>query len=164
MGYVKKFPENEIKKGRLTMQLKRLREDQDALRWAPNSNDLPVISWESCELPFSFLSFGCLIFHLVQEEDLDRSLVLISGFIHDVTGFVDEHPGGRNLLVTMVGKDATTSFFGGVYEHSNAAHNLLSMMRVGILSGGYPNGLDDKAVPPSQRLKVTRYDELDSPS
>lgn len=24
----------------------------------------------------------------------------------------------------MIGKDATTAFFGGVYDHSNAAHNV----------------------------------------
>jgi stearoyl-CoA desaturase (Delta-9 desaturase) len=27
-------------------------------------------------------------------------------------------------------------FNGGVYDHNNAAHNLLSTMRVGVLSGG----------------------------
>lgn len=63
------------------------------------------------------------------------------------------------MIVNKIGKDASAAFFGGVYEHSNAAHNLLSMMRVGILSGGYQLGLDDKTVPPSQRLKVTRYNE-----
>ena len=35
-----------------------------------------------------------------------------------------------------VGKDATAVFNGGVYNHSNAAHNLLSTMRVGIIRGG----------------------------
>ena len=28
-------------------------------------------------------------------------------------------------------------FNGGVYEHSNAAHNLLSTMRVAVIRGGY---------------------------
>ena len=48
-SHLKTFPDNEVKKGQLTMQLKRLREKQDVLNWAPDSNDLPVISWESCE-------------------------------------------------------------------------------------------------------------------
>jgi stearoyl-CoA desaturase (delta-9 desaturase) len=145
-SHLKVFSDNEVRKGQLTMQLKRLREAQEGLQWAPDSNELPVVSWDS-----------------YQEQAAKRPLVLISGFIHDVSAFVDEHPGGRHLLIKMIGKDATTAFFGGVYDHSNAAHNLLSMMRVGILHGGHPHGLDDKAIPPSQRLKITRYNELGSP-
>ena len=43
------FPDNEVRKGQLTMQLKKLRETQETLEWPSNSNDLPVISWESCK-------------------------------------------------------------------------------------------------------------------
>jgi stearoyl-CoA desaturase (delta-9 desaturase) len=60
----------------------------------------------------------------------------VAGVIHDVSGFIADHPGGKALIASAVGKDATAMFNGGVYEHSNAAHNLLSMMRVGILRGG----------------------------
>jgi stearoyl-CoA desaturase (delta-9 desaturase) len=64
------------------------------------------------------------------------ALVAIAGVIHDVSNFIMEHPGGRALIASAIGKDATALFNGGVYEHSNAAHNLLSTMRVGILRGG----------------------------
>lgn len=38
---------------------------------------------------------------------------------------------------------------------------LLAMKRVGVLSGGHPHILDiARTVPPSQRLKVARYEEL----
>jgi len=37
------------------------------------------------------------------------------------------------------------------------------MKRVGVLSGGHPHGLEDKAIPPSQRLKIAKYNELSSP-
>jgi len=43
--------------------------------------------------------------------------------------FLDEHPGGRHLLAKQIGKDASTAFFGGVYEHSNAAHNVRTIRR-----------------------------------
>ena len=99
----------------------------------------------------------------VQDQSVKRPLIVVAGFIHDVSAFLDEHPGGRHLLVKYIGKDASTAFFGGVYDHSNAAHNLLSMMRVGILHGGAPHGLEEKAVPPSQRLRVARNSELSSP-
>lgn len=51
-------------------------------------------------------------------------MILVAGYIHDVSTFIDEHPGGRHLLVKNIGKDASTAFFGGVYDHSNAAHNV----------------------------------------
>lgn len=56
--------------------------------------------------------------------------------IHDVSSFVKEHPGGKSLISSAIGKDATSMFNGGVYDHTNAAHNLLSTMRVGVLRGG----------------------------
>jgi stearoyl-CoA desaturase (delta-9 desaturase) len=37
------------------------------------------------------------------------------------------------------------------------------MMRVGVLLGGVPHALEEKAVPPSQRLRVARNSELSSP-
>jgi len=139
---LKVFPENEIKKGQLTMELKKLREKQDGLDWPVSTPALPVVSWDS-----------------FQEQSLSRPLVAVSGFIHDVSSFIDEHPGGRHLLAKHVGKDATAPFFGGVYDHSNAAHNLLAMMRVGILHGGLEVEAD-KAIPPSQKLRIVRAQEL----
>nr|GAT54786.1 delta-9 fatty acid desaturase protein [Mycena chlorophos] len=146
-SHLKVFPENEVRKGQLTMQLKRLRETQEKLAWPSDSNDLPVISYDS------FI-----------EQASKRPLILVAGFIHDVSNFIDEHPGGAHYIIKYVGKDATTAFFGGVYDHSNAAHNLLAMKRVGVLHGGLPQGLQEKSIPPSQRLKVARYAELSSVS
>jgi stearoyl-CoA desaturase (delta-9 desaturase) len=91
-------------------------------------------------------------------------LVAIAGVIHDVSGFVEEHPGGRALIKSAVGKDATGTFNGGVYEHSNAAHNLLSTMRVGVLRGGQEVEVwkrQRREVMKSQILQqVTRVDSL----
>ncbi|KAJ7668694.1 hypothetical protein DFH06DRAFT_1321928 [Mycena polygramma] len=61
----------------------------------------------------------------------NRPHILVSGFIRD-----------------YIGKDASASL-GGVYEHSNAAHHLLAMKRVGALHGGLPLAVDEQAVPPS---------------
>lgn len=70
-----------------------------------------------------FIFPNVLIF-VVQEQSKKRPLILISGFIHDVSNFIEEHPGGPHLIIKFIGKDATTAFFGGVYDHSNAAHNV----------------------------------------
>ncbi|TDL24620.1 delta 9-fatty acid desaturase protein [Rickenella mellea] len=141
-SHLKTFPDNEVKKGQLTMQLKRLRRAQDDLSWPAENNDLPVVTWES-----------------YRKEAEKRPLISIAGFIHDVADFLDEHPGGHAILLRNVGKDATASFFGGVYTHSNAAHNLLAMMRVGVLLGGQPHGSEEYLIPPAQKLRVVRYNE-----
>ena len=108
----------------------------------------------------------------VQREAQQRPLLVVSGFIHDVSDFINEHPGGQSLMLAKKGKDATAAFCGGLYEHSNAAHNvraiwssswlsvttksdarsqLLSMMRVGVLYGGVERV---GHVPPGERLKI----------
>ena len=33
------------------------------------------------------------------------------------------------------------------------------MMRVGVLHGGMPQALEERAIPPSQHLRVMRYSE-----
>jgi len=65
-----------------------------------------------------------------------RKLVVVAGVVHDVEDFVGRHPGGETLIRSGIGKDATAMFNGGIYNHSNAAHNLLAMMRVGVIRGG----------------------------
>ncbi|KAI0777299.1 delta 9-fatty acid desaturase protein [Trametes elegans] len=137
-SHLRQFPSNEVHKGMFTMRMKELRATQESLKWPTPVEKLPVVTWEN-----------------FQEESKKRTLLLVSGFIHDVTGFVDEHPGGARLLTANTGKDVTASFFGGVYDHSHAAHNLLSMMRVGILAGGVEClGDPDHAVPPAQKYYV----------
>lgn len=106
------------------MQLKRLRETQDNLTWPADSNDLPVVNWESCTLYLSLSHCLLLIYAPDQSQAAERPLILVSGFIHDVSAFIEEHPGGAHLIVKFIGKDATAAFFGGVYDHSNAAHNV----------------------------------------
>ena len=127
-SHLKTFPDNEVKKGRLAMQLQKAHEFGQQLEWPKSSAHLPVISWDD-----------------FVEESKARPLIVVHGFIHDVSSFLDEHPGGRHLLTGKIGKDATTAFLGGVYDHSNAAHNLLSMMRVGVLDGGYQLAKDELA-------------------
>ncbi|KAF8728457.1 hypothetical protein AX14_006611 [Amanita brunnescens Koide BX004] len=133
------FPSNEINKGALSMQLKKLYKLQGSLEWPESVDTLPIVSWET-----------------FRAESKSRALILVSGFIHDVAQFVDKHPGGKEILLKNIGKDMTAPFFGGVYAHSNAAHNLLSMMRVGILEGGIEIIRGLESVPPSQRLYVAQ--------
>jgi len=118
-SHLRVFPSNEIAKGQLAMKLKDLKQLQDSIDWPTPVDNLPVVTWDT-----------------FQEESKSRTLILIAGFIHDISSFLDHHPGGRNHLIRSSGREMTASFFGGVYTHSNAAHNLLSMMRIGVLDGG----------------------------
>ena len=121
MAYdLKTFRENEIEKGRLQQQQKALDRKRAKLDWGVPLSQLPVVDWDDFK----------------ERCARGAKLVAVAGVIHDVADFIVDHPGGKALIASAVGKDATALFNGGVYEHSNAAHNLLSTMRVGILRGG----------------------------
>ena len=117
---LKEFPADVVNQGVLTMKLQKLHEEQAQLSKPKKVNNLPIVSWEE-----------------FQEESKTRKLVAIQGIVHDVSSFIKEHPGGYKLIASKIGKDASTAFFGGVYDHSNAAQNLLATMRVGVIDGGY---------------------------
>ena len=85
-------------------------------------NDLPI--WTVDEFAYKSAK-------LWKEEKI--ALVLVEGIIHDVTSFISGHPGGEQLIISAIGKDATEAFNGGVYYHSNASRNLMSNMRIGVL-------------------------------
>ncbi|KAI0196386.1 hypothetical protein F4808DRAFT_439916 [Astrocystis sublimbata] len=116
---LKTFPSNEIQKGQLQQQQKKLDRRRAALEWGTPLNQLPIMEWDD------FLS-----------QSQTRALIMIAGVVHDLTDFVEEHPGGKALVKAQIGRDATGMFNGGVYDHSNAAHNLLSTFRVGVIRGG----------------------------
>lgn len=117
---LKTFRQNEIEKGRLQQQQKKLDQKRTRLDWGLPLEQLPVIDWDD----------------FVQQSKDGKALVAVAGVIHDVADFIKDHPGGKALISSAIGKDATATFNGGVYTHSNAAHNLLSTMRVGVLRGG----------------------------
>ncbi|KAK2591275.1 stearoyl-CoA 9-desaturase [Conoideocrella luteorostrata] len=119
---LKKFKQNEIEKGRVQQQQKKLDVKRSRLDWGTPISQLPVMAWND--------------FKTESAKADGRALVVVAGVVHDVAEFVEEHPGGKALISSAIGKDATAIFNGGVYQHSNAAHNLLTTMRVGVIYGG----------------------------
>lgn len=118
---LQRFSQNAIEQGLVQQKQKKLDKWRSRLNWGVPIEQLPVIEFEDFKQ---------------QCSDGPRKLVLISGIVHDVTDFIDYHPGGRALISSGVGKDATAAFNGGVYKHHNAAHNLLATMRVAVIRGG----------------------------
>ncbi|KAI8028489.1 Cytochrome b5 isoform E [Camellia lanceoleosa] len=49
--------------------------------------------------------------------------IIISGKVYDVTSFLDDHPGGDEVLLTATGKDATDDFED--VGHSESAREML---------------------------------------
>lgn len=103
----------------LQQQQKKLDRKLGVLDWGKPLTVLPLMEWDD-----------------FVEQSSTRALIAVAGLVHDVTDFIDEHPGGRTLISSGIGKDATAIFNGGVYNHSNAARNLLAKYRVGIIRGG----------------------------
>jgi stearoyl-CoA desaturase (Delta-9 desaturase) len=117
---LKQFKQNEIEKGRVQQMQKKLDQRRHALDWGIPLEQLPIIDWDDYQT----------------EATNSRALIAVAGVVHDVSAFIKDHPGGNALITSGIGKDVTAIFNGGVYNHSNAAHNLLSTMRIGVLRGG----------------------------
>lgn len=70
-----------------------------------------------------------------RSNDDKEKLVVIGDFVHDVTKFVDEHPGGRQTLLNFVGTDSTKYFYGEigtpqVHVHTKLGRKLLKPLRI----------------------------------
>jgi len=117
---LKTFRANEIEKGRLQQQQKKLDQVRATLDWGTPLEQLPVMSFDEYQ----------------EQAKNGKALIAVAGVVHDCTDFIKDHPGGKAIIKSAIGKDATAMFNGGVYLHSNAAHNLLSTFRVGVIRGG----------------------------
>ncbi|XP_068654915.1 cytochrome b5-like [Aristolochia californica] len=62
--------------------------------------------------------------------------VVIDGKIYDVTSYLDEHPGGDDVLLAATGKDATDDFEDA--GHSQSARDLMKDYCIGELDPSPP--------------------------
>ncbi|OLY82485.1 Acyl-CoA desaturase [Smittium mucronatum] len=115
---LKTFPKNEIEKGYIEMRLKELHKLQAQIDYGVALQKLPVISQSE---------------FLAQVNKNGKKWMVIQGVIYDVSTFVNDHPGGKPLIISGIGRDMSDAFTGGVYKHHKAAHNLLAQLRVGVL-------------------------------
>lgn len=60
--------------------------------------------------------------------------VSFEGSVYDVSSFVDDHPGGVELLWEQAGRDITEAFRNGLHVHSGYARQLLADYRIGRLA------------------------------
>lgn len=123
VDYVGRTPQNLVVQLRLQQQQLVLNRVRSQLNWGTPISKLPHVSAKE----FRDLCDSAAV--------QDRIYIVIQNIIHDVTPFMDQHPGGPSLLKASHGKDATRAFYGGVYGHLTAAVNLLATMRIGVMDG-----------------------------
>lgn len=100
---LKQFRNNEIEKGRVQQAQKKLDQKRAKLDWGVPLENLPVMEWDD----------------YVEQARNGRGLVAVAGVVHDVTDFISEHPGGKAMISSGIGKDATAMFNGGVYDRKS---------------------------------------------
>ncbi|RFU31605.1 hypothetical protein B7463_g4734, partial [Scytalidium lignicola] len=115
---LKKFPSNEIEKGRLQQLQKQLDIKQSCQKLDTTNS---IMEWDEFQ-------------RRVHSERCN--LLVVAGVMYDISNMLDDHPGGKDLLLSMIGMDATASFYGGVHRHSRDAHHILETHRVGVIRGG----------------------------
>ncbi|ORX70054.1 hypothetical protein DL89DRAFT_267283 [Linderina pennispora] len=108
---LKTFPSNEIEKGFIAMRMKELRQREARVNYGVPAEKLPLMT----ESEF-----------LGKVRDSKKQWMVIEGYVYDVASFIHDHPGGKGLIKSGVGKDMTEAFNGGVYQHHNAARNLMN--------------------------------------
>ena len=60
--------------------------------------------------------------------------IAVDGGVFDATRFLDDHPGGPELILGVAGRDATRDF--AAVRHSASARSALAELRVGTLPDG----------------------------
>ncbi|KAI5057373.1 hypothetical protein GOP47_0027388 [Adiantum capillus-veneris] len=80
--------------------------------------------------------------------------LVIGGKVYDVTRFLEEHPGGDDVLLSATGKDATDDFED--VGHSNTAREMLESYYVGDIDS---SSIPEKAIPPPSKQSAYSTDK-----
>ncbi|XP_038884358.1 cytochrome b5 [Benincasa hispida] len=66
-----------------------------------------------------------------QHSSNDDCWIIIDGKVYDLTSYLDEHPGGDDVIVAATGRDATDDFEDA--GHSKDARELMEKFYIGML-------------------------------
>jgi len=92
-----------------------------------------------------------------QHSSEHSAWIAIDGYVYDVTPFLQDHPGGKDIVMDHLGKDASSVFVDErVHEHSQAAYTMLLRYRVGMVEEANPidRATQDKDL--AQMVDVTK--------
>lgn len=68
-----------------------------------------------------------------QHDIADDLWIVYNGQVYDVSKYLDEHPGGEEVILDCAGTDATEAF--NDIGHSDDAHEILEGLLLGKLEG-----------------------------
>ena len=66
----------------------------------------------------------------------DDLWVVLNGKVYNISSYIDEHPGGEEVILDVAGEDATEAF--DDLGHSDEAHEILQKLYIGNLKGAKP--------------------------
>jgi len=128
---LRKFPREEWRKARLqvkeeaignlapdslAIQKGKIEKQKAKFDWGPNPQELPEWTHKDIEAKIAE----------------GKHLVIYDDVVHDVdlSDWINNHPGGSQILEFWNGRDATTAMNGETYRHTKAARNILAKLRV----------------------------------
>jgi len=72
----------------------------------------------------------------------DKTLLVIHNGVYDITSFLNEHPGGEEVLLEQAGRDATEPFED--VGHSTDARDMMKSFKIGEIVEAERTKEDDK--------------------
>ncbi|GMI73663.1 ARABIDOPSIS CYTOCHROME B5 ISOFORM E, cytochrome B5 isoform E [Hibiscus trionum] len=84
---------------------------------------------------------------VAKNKERNNCWLLISGKVYDVTQFLEDHPGGDEVLLAASGKDATQDFED--VGHSDDARNTMKKYYIGEV--------DSATVPAPKKIRTEPY-------
>ena len=109
--------------------------------YAPSSSSCPSYSWEQ----------------IAQHSSVESCWVYSHGSVYDITEWLDRHPGGRDVLLLVAGKDVT-DLLPSYHPFSERPQQLLAKYRIGdVACTEFPQYRPDSGFYAECRAEVGRY-------
>jgi cytochrome b5 len=92
---------------------------------------------------------------VAEHKSISDMYLTIDNKVYNVTAFLQEHPGGEEVILELAGQDASEPFED--IGHSQDARDLLKDMLVGVIKGAKVVEQASKGVAKSKKAKAPSY-------